>query len=59
MLDMLQTLDVSGSKDMLDKIETRYKSIAGLPMRLYFNLYLRNLHSAKSGTHIIVKAVKE
>jgi len=57
-MDMLYTLEAPGSKETLQKIEKRYKSIRGLPFRMYFNRYIKNLYNGSKGTHLIIKAAK-
>jgi len=57
-MDILYTIERDGSKDMRDRMERSFRSLKGLPLRLYFNLYLKRPFTANSGTHLILKVVK-
>ena len=57
-MDMLYTVATPKTKNLVDKLENRYWSLAGLPLRIYFCHYIRNLRSENSGTHLIIRSEK-
>ena len=58
-MDMLYTVETPESKKLIRKLHKRYRSIMGLPMRLYFSYYLITLHKGLPGTHLIVSVEKK
>lgn len=57
-MDMLYTLDSPGSKELLKKLEKKYRSISALPFRMKCKRYITNPHNGEPGTHLIIKAGK-
>jgi hypothetical protein len=57
-MDMLYGIGSSEAKSLIDKLERKYWSSAGLPLRIFFYCYLRSLRCGKSGTHLMIEAEK-
>jgi SAM-dependent methyltransferase len=57
-MDMLYGIGGPDAKNLIDKLERRYRSSAGLPLRIYFYHYLRGLRGTNSGTHLMIVAEK-
>lgn len=57
-MDMLYTVDSPGSKELLKKLEKKYRYISGLPFRMKCKRYIASPHSSEPGTHLIIKAEK-
>ncbi len=57
-MDMLHTIELPDSKDMLKKLERKYRSIAGLPFRRRCVKYLKYPHRNEDGTHLLLVAEK-
>lgn len=57
-MDMLYTVEVPGSKELLKKLEKKYKSLSGLSFRRRVNRYLKRPHGHEVGTHLIIKVEK-
>lgn len=57
-MDMLYTVEAPASKELLRKLEKKYKSILGLPFRMTCKRYIASPHSGEPGTHLIIKAEK-
>lgn len=57
-MDMLYTVDSPGSKELLKKLEKKYKSILSLPFRMKCKRYIANPHNGELGTHLIITAEK-
>jgi len=57
-MDMLHTIEVAESKELLKKLEERYRSFVGLPFRVKGKKYLRNPHCNEDGTHLLLVAEK-
>lgn len=57
-MDMLHTIEVAGSKELLRKLERRYRSFAGLPFRGKVKKYLRSPQCSEDGTHLLLVAEK-
>lgn len=57
-MDMLYTIEVPGSKDILHKLEKRYNSLRSLLFRKKVEKYIRNPHGYSSGTHLLIMVEK-
>lgn len=57
-MDMLYTVEVPGSKDILHKLEKRYNSLRSLLFRKKVEKYIRNPHGYSSGTHLLIMVEK-
>ena len=57
-MDVLYTVKPNEQVKYIRYFEKKFNSLLGLPLRLYFLLYLISLHRNYIGTHIIIKAMK-
>ncbi len=57
-MDMLYTIEAFGSKELLSKLEKKYRSISGLLFRMKCKRYIANPHNGEPGTHLLIKVEK-
>jgi SAM-dependent methyltransferase len=57
-MDVLYSIGSAADKHLITKLEEEFNSTEGSPLRHFFERYLVNPHIELSGTHIIIKAVR-
>lgn len=57
-MDMLYTIVRPETRQLIAKLEKQHKSLSGILFRWRIRQYLKNPQAAKTGTHLIIKAIK-
>ncbi len=57
-MDMLYSVETPVSKELLGKLEKKYRSLAGFPFRMRCKWYIARPYGNRLGTHVMIKAAK-